>query len=240
MLRSLKNLVWKNMRTKKQGLFIILSSPSGAGKTTLSKKLLKNNKNIELSISYTTRKKRPLEKNNKDYNFVSEEEFEKLKKKKYFIEWAKVFNNYYGTSLIKVKKINNKGKDVLFDIDWQGSRKIKKKLGKNVVNIFILPPSKKELIKRLKKRAQDPDHIVKQRLSFYKMELSHWKDYKYVLINKNLSDTVKKIKTIIEAERYENFVPVKNLTKQKIKIIYEAKRIAIQKKNLIFKKIRSL
>ena len=240
MLRSLKNLVWKNMGTKKQGLFIILSSPSGAGKTTLSKKLLKNNKNIELSISYTTRKKRPLEKNNKDYNFVSEGEFEKLKKKKYFIEWAKVFNNYYGTSLIKVKKINNKGKDVLFDIDWQGSRKIKKKLGKNVVSIFILPPSKKELIKRLKKRAQDPDHIVKQRLSFYKMELSHWKDYKYVLINKNLSDTVKKIKTIIEAERYENFVPVKNLTKQKIKIIYEAKRIAIQKKNLIFKKIRSL
>ena len=240
MLRSLKNLVWKNMGTRKQGLFIILSSPSGAGKTTLSKKLLKNNKNIELSISYTTRKKRPLEKNNKDYNFVSEEEFEKLKKKKYFIEWAKVFNNYYGTSLIKVKKINNKGKDVLFDIDWQGSRKIKKKLGKNVVSIFILPPSKKELIKRLKKRAQDPDHIVKQRLSFYKMELSHWKDYKYVLINKNLSDTVKKIKTIIEAERYENFVPVKNLTKQKIKIIYEAKRIAIQKKNLIFKKIRSL
>ena len=240
MLRSLKNLVWKNMRTKKQGLFIILSSPSGAGKTTLAKKLLKNNKKIELSISYTTRKKRPLEKNKKDYNFVSEEEFEKLKKKKYFIEWAKVFNNYYGTSLIKVKKINNKGKDVLFDIDWQGSRKIKKKLGKNVVSIFILPPSKKELIKRLKKRAQDPDHIVKQRLSFYKMELSHWKDYKYVLINKNLSDTVKKIKTIIEAERYENFVPVKNLNKQKIKIIYEAKRIAIQKKNLIFKKIRSL
>jgi guanylate kinase len=228
------------MKTRKKGLFIILSSPSGAGKTTLAKKLLKNNKNIELSISYTTRKKRPLEKNNKDYNFVSEEEFEKLKKKKYFIEWAKVFNNYYGTSLIKVKKINNKGKDVLFDIDWQGSRKIKKKLGKNVVSIFILPPSKKELIKRLKKRAQDPDHIVKQRLSFYKMELSHWKDYKYVLINKNLSDTVKKIKTIIEAERYENFVPVKNLTKQKIKIIYEAKRIAIQKKNLIFKKIRSL
>ena len=240
MLRSLKNLVWKNMRTKKQGLFIILSSPSGAGKTTLAKKLLKNNKKIELSISYTTRKKRPLEKNKKDYNFVSEEEFEKLKKKKYFIEWAKVFNNYYGTSLIKVKKINNKGKDVLFDIDWQGSRKIKKKLGKNVVSIFILPPSKKELIKRLKRRAQDPDHIVKQRLSFYKMELSHWKDYKYVLINKNLSDTVKKIKTIIEAERYENFVPVKNLTKQKIKTIYEAKRIAIQKKNLIYKKIRSL
>ena len=192
------------MRTKKQGLFIILSSPSGAGKTTLARKLLKNNKKIELSISYTTRKKRPLEKNNKDYNFVSEEEFEKLKKKKYFIEWAKVFNNYYGTSLIKVKKINNKGKDVLFDIDWQGSRKIKKKLGKEVVSIFILPPSKKELIRRLKKRAQDPAHIVKQRLSFYKKELSHWNEYKYVLINKNLTETLKKVKSIIEAERIIN------------------------------------
>ena len=228
------------MKTKKQGLFIILSSPSGAGKTTLAKKLIKNNINIELSISYTTRKIRSLEKNNKDYKFISEEEFKKLKKKKYFIEWAKVFNHYYGTSLIKVKKINNKGKDVLFDIDWQGSRKIKKKLGKHVVSIFILPPSKKELIKRLKKRAQDPDHIVKHRLSFYKMELSHWKEYKYVLINRNLNDTVKKIKVIIEAERYKNFIPVKNLTKQNTKTIYEAERIALQKKNLILKKIKSL
>ena len=115
-----------NIKKNKKGLFIILSSPSGAGKTTLAKKILKNNKNIELSISYTTRKKRSLEKNNKDYNFISEEKFKKLKEKKYFLEWAKVFNNYYGTSLTKVQKINNKGKDVLFDIDWQGSRKIKK------------------------------------------------------------------------------------------------------------------
>ena len=205
------------MKTKKQGLFIILSSPSGAGKTTLAKKLLKNNKNIELSISYTTRKKRPLEKNKKDYNFISKEEFKRLKKKKYFIEWAKVFNNYYGTSFVNVKKINNKGKDVLFDIDWQGSRKIKKKLGKDVVSIFILPPSKKELIRRLKKRAQDPAHIVKQRLSFCKMELSHWREYKYVLINKNLTETVKKIKSILEAERIIN-----------------------QKQTLILKKVRSL
>ena len=228
------------MKTKKQGLFIILSSPSGAGKTTLAKKLIKKNKNIKLSISYTTRKKRPLEKNNKDYNFISENEFNKLKKKKYFIEWAKVFNNYYGTSLIKVKKIHNKGKDVLFDIDWQGTRKIKKKFGKQVVSVFILPPSKKELIKRLKKRAQDPVHIVKQRLSFYKKELSHWKEYKYVLINKNLNDTVKKIEVIIESERYKNFVSAKNLTKKEIQSIYKAKKIVLQKKNLILKKISSL
>ena len=207
----------KKIKTNQKGLFIILSSPSGAGKTTLAKKLLKNNKNIELSISYTTRKKRPLEKNKKDYIFISKEHFEKLKKKKFFIEWAKVFNNYYGTSLIKVKKINNKGKDVLFDIDWQGSRKIKKKLGNNIVSIFILPPSKKELIRRLKKRAQDPASIVKERLSFYKMELSHWKEYKYVLVNKNLNDTVKKINAIIETERIIN-----------------------QKDYLILKKIKSL
>ena len=194
-----------------------MSSPSGAGKTTLAKNLIKNNKNMELSISYTTRKKRPIEKNNKDYVFVSEQEFEVLKRKKHFIEWAKVFNNYYGTSLLTVKRIHNKGKDVLFDIDWQGSRKIKKKLGKDVVSIFILPPSKKELIRRLKKRAQDPDHIVKKRLSFYKMELSHWKEYKYVVINKNLNETVNKIKSIIEAER---IISQKNsLIKKKIRFL---------------------
>ena len=205
------------IKNKKNGLFIILSSPSGAGKTTIAKKLLKNNKNIELSISYTTRKKRPLEKNKKDYKFISEGEFTKLKKKKNFLEWAKVFNNYYGTSFLQVQKINNKGKDVLFDIDWQGSKKIKRKLGKDVVSIFILPPSKKELVKRLKKRAQDPDHIVRERLSFYKMELSHWKEYKYVLVNKSLNETVKKINSIIETER-----------------------IIKQKKDLILKKIRNL
>ena len=205
------------MKNKNKGLFIILSSPSGAGKTTLAKNLIKNNKNMELSISYTTRKKRPIEKNNKDYVFVSEQEFEVLKRKKHIIEWAKVFNNYYGTSLLTVKRIHNKGKDVLFDIDWQGSRKIKKKLGKDVVSIFILPPSKKELIRRLKKRAQDPDHIVKKRLSFYKMELSHWKEYKYVVINKNLNETVNKIKSIIEAER---IISQKNsLIKKKIRFL---------------------
>tara|TARA_Y100000590_G_scaffold114498_1_gene130476 strand:- start:16016 stop:16642 length:627 start_codon:yes stop_codon:yes gene_type:complete len=207
----------KKIKIKNKGLFIILSSPSGAGKTTLAKRLLKNNKNIELSVSYTTRKKRPIEKNNKDYVFISKEEFNNLKKREYFLEYAKVFNNYYGTSIMKVKEINNKGKDVLFDIDWQGSRKIKKKLGKDVVSIFILPPSKKELVKRLKKRAQDPDHIVKLRLSLYKTELSHWKEYKYILVNKNLNDTVKKINSIIEAERIIN-----------------------QKKSIISKKIKSL
>ena len=186
---------------KQKGIYIILSSPSGAGKTSLAKKLLKKNKNFELSVSYTTRKKRPKEINKKDYHFISKKEFNTLKKRSFFIEWAKVFNNYYGTSLEKTKKINNSGKDILFDIDWQGSRKIKKKLGDKVTSIFILPPSKKELIRRLNKRAQDPKNVVKERLSSFTKELSHWKEYKYVLVNDTLEKAAKRIMNIINLER---------------------------------------
>ena len=186
---------------KKKGIYIILSSPSGAGKTSLAKKLLKKNKNFELSVSYTTRKKRPKEINKKDYHFISKKEFNTLKKRSFFIEWAKVFNNYYGTSLEKTKKINKLGRDILFDIDWQGSRKIKKKLTNGVISIFILPPSKKELTRRLNKRAQDPKDVVKQRLLNFKTELSHWKEYKHVLINDNLEKTTNKIMKIINFEK---------------------------------------
>ena len=186
---------------KQKGIYIILSSPSGAGKTSLAKKLLKRNKNFELSVSYTTRKKRPKEINKKDYHFISKKEFNTLKKRSFFIEWAKVFNNYYGTSLEKTKKVNKLGRDILFDIDWQGSRKIKKKLTNGVISIFILPPSKKELTRRLNKRAQDPKDVVKQRLLNFKTELSHWKEYKYVLINDNLEKTTNKIMKIINFEK---------------------------------------
>ena len=188
-------------KMKKTGRYIILSSPSGAGKTTLAKKLIKKNKNIELSVSYTTRKKRPNETDKKDYHFISEKEFMNLKKKKFFIEWARVFNHYYGTSLQKVKQLNKIGKDILFDIDWQGSRKIKRKLGNKVISIFILPPSKKELIKRLKNRAQDSTNTVNKRLSSFNSELSHWKEYEYVLINDNLQLATKQISLIIKEKK---------------------------------------
>ena len=188
-------------KMKKTGRYIILSSPSGAGKTTLAKKLIKKNKNIELSVSYTTRKKRPNETDKKDYHFISEKEFINLKKKKFFIEWARVFNHYYGTSLQKVKQLNKIGKDILFDIDWQGSRKIKRKLGNKVISIFILPPSKKELIKRLKNRAQDSTNTVNKRLSSFNSELSHWKEYEYVLINDNLQLATKQISLIIKEKK---------------------------------------
>ena len=186
---------------KQKGMYIILSSPSGAGKTSLAKKIIKKNKNFELSISYTTRQKRQKEIDKKDYYFISKKMFDFLKKRNFFIEYAKVFNNYYGTSLEKTKKVNNLGKDILFDIDWQGSRKIKKKLTNGVISIFILPPSKKELTRRLNKRAQDPKDVVKQRLLNFKTELSHWKEYKYVLINDNLEKTTNKIMKIINFEK---------------------------------------
>ena len=203
------------VKKEKNGIYIILSSPSGAGKTTIARKLVKKDKNLKLSISYTTRIKRSNEKDKKDYFFITKKEFNSLKKKGFFIEWAKVFNNYYGTSLSKTKKIFHSGKDILFDIDWQGSRKIKKKIGQNVINIFILPPTKKELIKRLNKRAQDPKDVVKQRLSFFKTELSHWKEYQYVLINDDLQKTTNNILSIINSERIKRskLFYIKNIIK---------------------------
>ena len=203
------------IKKKENGIYIILSSPSGAGKTTIAKKLVEKDKNLKLSISYTTRTKRSNEKDKKDYFFITKKEFSNLKKKNFFIEWAKVFNNYYGTSLSKTKKILNSGNDILFDIDWQGSRKIKKKIGRNVINIFILPPSKKELIKRLNKRAQDSKDVVKQRLSFFKTELSHWKEYQYVLINDDLQKTTNNILSIINSEKIKRskFFYIKNIIK---------------------------
>ena len=189
------------MEAKDYGVMFIMSSPSGAGKTTLTKKLAEKNSNFEISISHTTRKPRPNEIDGKDYHFIDQKKFESLKKKNFFIEYAKVFDNYYGTSSAQVKKIHNSGKDVLFDIDWQGTRKIKKKLKSNIVSIFLIPPSKQELKRRLKKRAQDPEKIVKKRLSSFKNELKHWNEYDYVLVNNNLNQTAKAIITIVNAEK---------------------------------------
>ena len=156
---------------------------------------------LDVALTGKFNDKKPEEIDKKDYYFISKKMFDFLKKRNFFIEYAKVFNNYYGTSLEKTKKINNSGKDILFDIDWQGSRKIKKKLGDKVTSIFILQPSKKELIRRLNKRAQDPKNVVKERLSSFTKELSHWKEYKYVLVNDTLEKAAKRIMNIINLER---------------------------------------
>ena len=176
---------------------IVLSSPSGAGKTTLVK-LLSKNKNNSISISYTTRKPRVNEKNKRDYFFVSQKNFRSLIKKKSLLEYAKVFNNYYGTSKKKVIQELKKGKNVLFDIDWQGTEKIKrKKLNFDLLTIFILPPSKKVLFKRLSNRDMKDKLIVGERMKLFEKDVIHWRKYNYVVINNKLENCLSKIIKVI-------------------------------------------
>lgn len=178
---------------------IIISSPSGAGKTTLCKLLIKKMKNLRLSVSYTSRTKRLNEINGKDYYFVTKKKFEELNKKNFFIETANNFNNLYGSPLINISKSQNKNYHVLFDIDWKGARKIRKYFNKkNIVDFFILPPSKSELKRRLIKRGRDNNKEIKLRLSYAIDEMKHFKEYKYVLINDNVKKTVNDIIKIIE------------------------------------------
>ncbi len=178
---------------------IIISSPSGAGKTTLCKLLIKKMKNINLSVSYTSRNKRLNEINGKDYYFVTKKKFEKLKKQNFFIETAKNFNNFYGSPFINISKSNKKKQNLLFDIDWKGARKIRSNYNKkNIIDFFILPPSKTELKRRLIKRGRDNSKEINLRLSYAIDEMKHFKEYKYVLINENIKNTVQDIKTIIE------------------------------------------
>ena len=179
---------------------IVLSSPSGAGKTTLVK-LLSKNKNNSVSISYTTRKPRVNEKNKRDYFFVSQKNFRSLIKKKSLLEYAKVFNNYYGTSKKKVIQELKKGKNVLFDIDWQGTEKIKrKKLNFELLTIFILPPSKKVLFKRLSNRDMKDKLIVGERMKLFEKDVIHWRKYNYVVINNKLENCLLKIIKVIRSK----------------------------------------
>ena len=179
---------------------IVLSSPSGAGKTTLVK-LLSKNKNNSVSISYTTRKPRVNEKNKRDYFFVSQKNFRTLIKKKSLLEYARVFKNYYGTSKKKVIQELKKGKNVLFDIDWQGTEKIKrKKLNFELLTIFILPPSKKVLFKRLSNRDMKDKLIVGERMKLFEKDVIHWRKYNYVVINNKLESCLSKITKAIHSK----------------------------------------
>ena len=179
---------------------IVLSSPSGAGKTTLVK-LLSKNKNNSVSISYTTRKPRVNEKNKRDYFFISQKNFRTLIKKKSLLEYARVFKNYYGTSKKKVIQELKKGKNVLFDIDWQGTEKIKrKKLNFELLTIFILPPSKKVLFKRLSNRDMKDKLIVGERMKLFEKDVIHWRKYNYVVINNKLENCLSKIIKVINSK----------------------------------------
>jgi len=187
---------------------IIISSPSGAGKTTLCKLLIKKMKNINLSISYTSRSKRLNEIHGKDYYFVSKKKFMTLKEKNFFIETAKNFNNLYGSPYKNINKSIKNNQHILFDIDWKGARKIRRNYNKeNILDFFILPPSKIELKRRLKKRGRDNNNEINLRLSYAIDEMKHYKEYKYVLINDNVKKTVQDIIKIIE---YNNLINKNN------------------------------
>ena len=189
------------MAIEKKGMMFILSSPSGAGKTTLTKKLAQNNKNFVISISYTTRKPRPNEINGVDYNFVTNEEFNSLIKKKRFFEYANIFDNCYGTLKKPVLELISHGKDVLFDIDWKGTQQLKKIKDLSLVTFFILPPNIQTLKERLLKRHQGQEEIIKKRMAKFNEEVSHWKEYNYVVINDDLNKCYEKILDIINSEK---------------------------------------
>jgi len=202
------------MNIDQKNKIIIISSPSGAGKTTLCKLLLKKMHNINLSISYTSRNQRLNEINGKDYFFVTKEKFKQLKNKNFFIETAINFDNHYGSPYKNLKTF--KKKQILFDIDWKGARKIRKKVNrKDIIDFFILPPSISELKKRLVKRGRDKKDEINLRLSYAIKEISHYKEYSYVLINQNVQQTVNEICDIIKT----NLIIEKNtkLTNRKIK-----------------------
>ena len=188
------------MPSENDGVMIVLSSPSGAGKTTLVKMLSKID-NFEISISHTTRQPRPNEINNKDYYFVNEDEFKRLINNQEFLEYAKVFNNFYGTTRTPVIDRLNKGKNVLFDIDWQGADQIKnKKLDYKLITFFILPPSKKVLFERLSNRDMKDKLIAEERMKQFGRDVLHWINYDYVVINDNLENCYSKITNLINAE----------------------------------------
>ena len=188
------------MPLEKHGVMIILSSPSGAGKTTLVK-MLSSLDNFEISVSHTTRRPRPNETSNKDYFFIDENEFERLIKNEEFLEYAKVFNNLYGTSRTPVIDKLDKGKNVLFDIDWQGADQIKnKKLDYKLITFFILPPSKDELFERLSNRDMKDKLIAEERMKQFERDVLHWINYDYVVVNDNLDTCFSKIKNLIDAE----------------------------------------
>jgi guanylate kinase len=194
-------MIGGDLKVARRGLMFILSSPSGAGKTTLADRLLKKDRQLVLSISATTRKPREGEVDGVDYHFVSEDEFVRMRDSEGFLEWAYVFDNYYGTPRAKVFDLLKEGTDVLFDIDWQGAQQLDAVAGGDVVKVFILPPSREELERRLRMRNQDPEETVRKRMAKADSEMSHWAEYDYVIVNYDLDESEAMLRAILLAER---------------------------------------
>jgi len=191
----------KGEKVARRGLMLVLSSPSGAGKSTLSRKLLDKDKNVMLSVSVTTRKMRPGEKDGRDYHFIDRRRFDALVEKNELLEWAEVFDNYYGTPKKSVMDALAAGRDVLFDIDWQGTQQLGDKAPNDLVTVFVLPPSIPELKRRLHKRAQDDYETINRRMAKAADEMSHWFEYDYVVINRDLDQAFADVTAILAAER---------------------------------------
>ena len=185
----------------RRGLMLVLSSPSGAGKTSISRRLLAEDNNIDLSVSATTRQRRPGEVEGKDYYFVDRTSFHMMINNQEFLEYAKVFDNYYGTPKAQVMTTLEAGKDVLFDIDWQGTQQVADASRADLVSVFILPPSTRDLEKRLLTRAQDTADVVAARMSKASDEMSHYREYDYIVVNEDLDVSVNAVKSILQAER---------------------------------------
>jgi guanylate kinase len=182
-------------------LMLVLSSPSGAGKTTLSRMLLRADRNVALSISVTTRPKRRGEVNGRDYHFIDRTRFNEMVKKADLLEWAEVFGHHYGTPRRPVIEALEAGRDVLFDIDWQGTQQLRERARDDLVSVFILPPSVRELERRLRRRAQDSKDIIGSRMAKAAGEMSHWPEYDYVIINRKIEVAFAEVRTILAAER---------------------------------------
>lgn len=189
------------MSIARRGLMLVLSSPSGAGKTTLSRMLLDADSGIEMSVSVTTRAPRPGEVDGRDYHFISKERFEALRDADALAEWARVFDNYYGTPRAPVDEALASGRDMLFDIDWQGTQQLHQGGAGDLVRVFILPPSAAALAARLKQRAQDSDAVVARRMADAASEISHWAEYDYVIVNHELAESLAALQAILRAER---------------------------------------
>jgi guanylate kinase len=186
---------------KKRGLMLVLSSPSGAGKTTISRAILRAERSLAMSVSVTTRSPRPGEEHGKDYYFVNEAEYQRMVAAGELLEHAKVFDNYYGTPKEHVERELRAGRDVMFDIDWQGTQQLKASARDDLVSVFILPPSIKELERRLRGRAQDTEEVMRRRMERAADEMSHWPEYDYVVVNQNVDESIEQVKSILIAER---------------------------------------
>ncbi|MGG7517060.1 guanylate kinase [Allorhizobium undicola] len=185
----------------RRGLMLVISSPSGAGKSTIARTLMEKDKQIGMSVSVTTRQRRPSEIEGVHYHFISEREFERLRDSESLLEWAQVHGNFYGTPREPVEQAMAEGRDMLFDIDWQGAQQLQEKMPADVVSIFILPPTMRELQSRLHRRAEDTEEVIQTRLKNSRAEIEHWREYDYVIVNDDLDTAFNAVQAIVRAER---------------------------------------